>query len=1091
LIFIEEMYQEYKLATQQFVNWIIQTSKNKKLPNTLNALRLHVQGIISDPTIHFGNAEGFFNELTGALRNGKRAIELRSLVHSIYKSNTSASSDNLESGHGHEEHLFCIKILKECYSSLKTLSVKFERDNEASAKSAASSEGSDFEFLSKFAGLEIEEIAETEDSALNLPTAAVQELNFDDVDLKFGDLRLRFICFFLGLIEMEEQVVNTWKRVKSTDISLISATVVTHFAIQRIKMIHSELSLIYPSYSDATSFFSGLKQFPSPLEYEWVSRHSSFQLFFLIMEFYHHIGGLAGQNKIPLSREFIRCRGSCTGGEIYNECTRSPLESERNQIFSFLDNEVALLLNSMVEARKREGGDYNSFVEQFHLGKDRAFISSYIREFIQYFESWVPTVPLLFLSLCWIRSVQCLEDSNFLFMYKTIYLYRSFIRRRNTNYIVNGKNLEILKQNKSLNPNAVEWIDRLEDMRKSYRSDPGTLRFLQGWTIQHNHPFIAGACFLDLVYEDQNTCTVAMESYSKFHRFLPILYRIFQQNGLIEERIDYMDKYLEIFEKSLLFSGGQSLPNPLDPSFQGFNYKNYLRLCCGVIQPSHTGKPSKMKYENIEKLFPLATKVSKLFAILRNDDFSGFESETVFSKEGIEEIIELTEDELLIDGYLSVDIFKYFISFNMFVVHIGKTSPQIKQLFQLTGQEYGGKFLQWFQQFFIGYVADYLSKPIKVRVEQHPQDTKIVKHFIELMTTYFNDTDKMELNSASEKLDELLFIIPQWETWNKIYLKTFQEAFMWGMDELTKTEPYPGNRESYRKLLSIYWRAAKDLNDPFMKSQRIFDIIDDQIGKNMATIVNMECKGEISYVETEHIDNLLSFFTLTTVHPKMRDIDAAEFVFVTYGCYMYLHTRDAYNIHFPLFTVCHSGNHWAVDLLLSVTPLDAFYGQDPDTGDTVLHIWAKSGRNDLLSRILILGFVQNPVPNKDGRLFTYYIKNPDFKSFMEKELDRWGTCLQTKITKKSLPEQAPVKVYVYPTRNKETAATRSLSLEAGEEKNSRVKSKKNKNKSQDVARVVTEKDQELALQAEKELIAMIEKEEQGQKQNPEKKKHKK
>jgi hypothetical protein len=68
------MYQEYKQATQQFVNWIIQTSKNKKLPNTLNALRLHVQGIISDPTIHFGNTEGFSKDLVELYEMGSEQL---------------------------------------------------------------------------------------------------------------------------------------------------------------------------------------------------------------------------------------------------------------------------------------------------------------------------------------------------------------------------------------------------------------------------------------------------------------------------------------------------------------------------------------------------------------------------------------------------------------------------------------------------------------------------------------------------------------------------------------------------------------------------------------------------------------------------------------------------------------------------------------------------------------------------------------------------------------------------------------------------------------------------------------------------------
>jgi hypothetical protein len=340
---------------------------------------------------------------------------------------------------------------------------------------------------------------------------------------------------------------------------------------------------------------------------------------------------------------------------------------------------------------------------------------------------------------------------------------------------VNERNLEILKENKSLNSKQLDMMNRFERLRASYRSDHRAVEFLQSWNVQHNHPFLAGAQFLDTLYQDQEIGNFVMESYSQNPRFVPTLYRIFQQNGLIEERIDYMEDYLNIFEKVLFFRHGKSLPDPLDPSFEGFNYKNYLKLRTGIFQLSQTGKP-KTKFETVEKLVPLPTNVSKLFAILRNDDFSEFENETVFSKDGMEELIKLTESELLGGGYLSVDIFKYFISFNMFAIHIGKASPQIKQLFQETGQENGGNFLLLFQQFFIDYVADYLSKPIKVRTEKYPQRTKIVKHFIELMTSYFNDVDKM----SGE-----LFIIPRLGSWKEIYLSVFHESLSWNMDKLT------------------------------------------------------------------------------------------------------------------------------------------------------------------------------------------------------------------------------------------------------------------------------------------------------------------
>jgi hypothetical protein len=364
------MYQEYKQATKQFVNWIIQTSKIKTLPNTLSALKLHVQSIISDDAIPSEKEKDFSRKLVNALQSGKQAIELRSLVHSIYKSSSSSESNHLERDQVHEEHLVCINILKDCYSALKDWSTKFDRD----AASKESAVNIHTELFPKFAGLEIEETTEI-NSELNLPE--VTKFNFDETDLKFGDLRLRFICFFLEIIQMEEQVVDTWKRVKSMDISLISATVVTHFAIQRIKMIHSELSLLCPSYSDAASFFSGLKQFLSPLEYEWVSRHSSFQILHWTLEFYHQSARFKEKFNVRVAEmgSFIHCRGSFHAGQIYNECTGSPLESERNHIFNFLEHEVAILLQSLIEEMAR-GSDY----ETFPLGKNRNILFRLIFE---------------------------------------------------------------------------------------------------------------------------------------------------------------------------------------------------------------------------------------------------------------------------------------------------------------------------------------------------------------------------------------------------------------------------------------------------------------------------------------------------------------------------------------------------------------------------------------------------------------------------------------------------------------------------------------------------------------------------------------
>jgi ankyrin repeat protein len=236
----------------------------------------------------------------------------------------------------------------------------------------------------------------------------------------------------------------------------------------------------------------------------------------------------------------------------------------------------------------------------------------------------------------------------------------------------------------------------------------------------------------------------------------------------------------------------------------------------------------------------------------------------------------------------------------------------------------------------------------------------------------------------------------------------------------------------------------------------------------------------------------LSFFTLTTVHPKLRDIDAAEFIFVPYGCYLYLRCRNLYNRVFPIFAVCHSGNLWAVDLLLSVAHLTAFYVQDSETGDTPLHYLAKEGHTEILSHILVMGFVDTPVLNDEGRRFTYYIKDAELQSLMEAHLDRWVGRLNLKVPVRkevSVPEDD------YPPGINQAEITKNLLLEARAvafaqvTKNNRSKLKKNKKKNQVIIiRAVTEKDEERAQQAEKELFAMIEKEQQELKHKQKRKK---
>jgi hypothetical protein len=72
----------------------------------------------------------------------------------------------------------------------------------------------------------------------------------------------------------------------------------------------------------------------------------------------------------------------------------------------------------------------------------------------------------------------------------------------------------------------------------------------------------------------------------------------------------------------------------------------------------------------MEKISLSPKEVSLLYSVVTMDDYSSLSAESIHSSEGFDEQISITERELLGVGYLSVDLLKYFISFNYFIVYL-------------------------------------------------------------------------------------------------------------------------------------------------------------------------------------------------------------------------------------------------------------------------------------------------------------------------------------------------------------------------------------------------------------------------------------
>jgi hypothetical protein len=1075
---MSSLYQDYKNSTSQFQKWILKTSARKGLPNTLNFLRVHVQNIVQNAAT-LRKQKAFFGDLKGAISNGRAAIKARKAVH-LTKVNEIPKSVSPEEYQKYLEtngkHAHCIRLLQECWDILSRLvPVASNSDRDKKVESEKQPTISSESLAKKFSSLEVQDLPEEHTAALHLPVD--EEIDLDTLDLQYGDIRLRVVCFFIEMTQLDEYLSKIWKRVQNLEISIPSAAVVTISAMQKVKLMESELSIIFPSYSNAVAFFAAFKQFLSPMEMANIAEHPTYQLLSIVMEFYTSYGGHLGTAKYPFSERsyMVRQRGACNDGKVYNECNMPSIGSDRTSIMWFLDTEVTVFYNALIYMKDCFGHDYNSFLEYFHTRPGHLTIAGYVREFINFFDTRNQTTTLLFITFCWIRSIQCMADTDRLTLSKSIYLYRSFIRQRNTNFQIHSEELQQLVS--ILNSNAVNnALKSFSKLRSAYNDKIQWLCNLESWTVHHNHPLLVGGYFLDTVFTDQSLCCELITKFYQFHKFIPWFYLALKESQLfVDGEIPFIENYAKLVERIHSFKHVSN--DPPSPRYVSF-------LCKCFTEDGYSAALNNGLIPKAMEKMSLAPKdVSSLYSVLTMDDFSCFKAESFHSNEGLDELISITERELLESSYLSVDLLKYFISFNHFIIylherqsqHDGITPNPIKAWYATDYPKCHWTIFQWSQHIFFPFLAEYLKSNVKKRTSQ---DSAKVDYFIQSMKLYFNDQSK-----DSQEYGEKTFIIDSQFTnnWREIYSSCFRESYSLGMNEILNMIPsLPTSAlQEYSDFNNDFWKAANLLNSENLSKLKIVSIAKKFVSDHIASIIASERSGSSS-----------SFLLMTLTDPVIHDQELAEYVFVTFGCFLYL--SNVVILKNALFEVASKGNSWSMDLLMSITSVQSMVVQDGSTGDTVFHKLAKQGHLKLLQYILLLGYLpvliditgerQPGWKNNEGKPFTTYIQDPIKRQWCESRfVDFFDTRFKNVAAERRKTGEfnpQPMTQYLDRFRSQEGTLFSSLKRDAREETvktvQKQIKKGKGGNKSQAILQEVTQEDEEKAKQSEQELLAMLE-----------------
>jgi hypothetical protein len=129
------------------------------------------------------------------------------------------------------------------------------------------------------------------------------------------------------------------------------------------------------------------------------------------------------------------------------------------------------------------------------------FVKTFLGEFYDFITGTMQVKStLLFAVLCWVRSVQQLEDQETLFMSKTVFLCRYYRLQRCWNYSKHEAHI----------PGFLGKLKRPLEWDKDLVSGS----FLD----VHVNPFLSGCFLLDSIYEDDLVCSKILELILIFRR---------------------------------------------------------------------------------------------------------------------------------------------------------------------------------------------------------------------------------------------------------------------------------------------------------------------------------------------------------------------------------------------------------------------------------------------------------------------------------------------------------------------------------------------------------------------------------------------
>ena len=690
-------YVEYKQATNYFILWTqkvcAEFAPTKPFPflqNTLGNLEKRVQCITTNLSEDFYSSE-LWKFTSRHIKYGEKAAELRQIVQNFH-SHAAATKLDPDCDKEVESHVHFLEQLKVHVANLKkwygVMSVRKPIPNiEETMETEELSPGFYLLDLHTDSEEESEETLQGVDLKLppvsvSIPKAATsakskittaapaktpvpkQSSSFiEEMDIKFGEFRLEIIFALHDLRTASENVSLAWKNVKSGKRSIFSAVMVTYLALIEIDSLEKRLQTSHPTLERAGDLFIAAKSFLKPNEYA-VACSYVFAEFTAVINVFNELFKTYDVHTPVHEREPLIFRHSGIEFE-YSERT-GPLKY--GEEMRFFKREFTLLYNNFLIQYKSSSGKANPVGQFRSRAEEYPLIAMFIDQFDKYCINGVNTLTLSFAAYCWITSVRLLEDQTD-FLSKTVYLCRHHgyvMKERITNPESTFKKVSerLLKD-----PNDEIYRQLLKQRTENIFANDV---FLSRYDVFHHNPYLTAATLLNVRLNDARWTALHMQGTSNTHTALSHFYVALRKEKYLKSPIIIIETFLKAYGNQILIR---------DDHERGAYQSTYRDATQAWL-----GRGGNL-YSNVYRLEkPLSLEplyVSELYRIVTNRDGAGLPNQATKSFfEYMDSISTLTESELSVDRFLSIDLVQYFDLFNCFLDVWARRAPEFQPGFE-------------------------------------------------------------------------------------------------------------------------------------------------------------------------------------------------------------------------------------------------------------------------------------------------------------------------------------------------------------------------------------------------------------------------